>query len=258
MTQSEKLTLLIDYLQKESPTTPRCPAPSSFDEQKTLFRSLVNIRPSAPISDDFLLLQDDYLKTELEKKRLTSLDDLEPLDNGLYLWQGDITTLKVDAIVNAANSSALGCFIPCHNCIDNIIHTVAGVQLRLECDTLMRARGKLLGTGEAIITGAYNLPARFVLHTVGPIVTGRVTQKACEELAACYRSCLALCKAHSISSVAFCCISTGVFHFPNDAAATIAIKTVQEFLKKESLATKVLFNVFKEEDYLIYKKLLKK
>ena len=174
---------------------------------------------------------------------------------GLYLWQGDITTLAVDAIVNAANSAMLGCFVPCHGCIDNAIHSAAGVQLRLECARIMAQQAEE-PTGRAKITRAYNLPCRYVLHTVGPIIDGQVTRQDRELLASCYRSCLELAATYGLKSIAFCCISTGEFHFPNELAAEIAIRTVKAFQQQNPNRMEVIFNVFKDCDYEIYKKLL--
>lgn len=256
MTQDERLVFLIDYLKEERAELSSLKIPSGFGERKTLFRSLVNVREPSPVSDEFLAVQDEYLQSELKRKHITSIDELTEAEPNIYLWKGDITLLKVDAIVNAANSTALGCFIPCHNCIDSIIHTNAGVQLREECDSVMKQRGAPLETGEAIITSAYNLPSRFVIHTVGPIISGAVTQFDRDALAQCYRSCLALCVERGIESIAFCCISTGVFHFPNDEAAMVAALTVRDFMHSNHPDMKVVFNVFKEEDYAIYKRLL--
>lgn len=179
------------------------------------------------------------------------------MQQGLYLWQGDITALRCDAIVNAANSGMTGCYVPNHRCIDNCIHTFAGVQLRLYCEEMMEAQGHAEPTGQAKITPAYNLPCRYVLHTVGPIVGGHLTETHCRQLADCYRSCLSLAAENGLKSVAFCCISTGEFHFPNEKAAEIAVATVKEFLaQKETSVEKVIFNVFKDRDREIYEELL--
>lgn len=188
------------------------------------------------------------------EKGVTDIADLSPIENNIYLRQGDITTLKCGAIVNAANSGMTGCYSPCHNCIDNCIHTFAGVRLRLECDEIMRKQGFEEPTGQAKITSAYNLPCDHVIHTVGPIVQGRLTQKHCDLLASCYNSCLELAVQSGIKSVAFCCISTGVFGFPKKEAAEIAVKTIREFVKSHEI--KVIFNVFGDDDYEIYKGLL--
>ena len=178
------------------------------------------------------------------------------IQNGIYLWQGDITRLCVDAIVNAANSAMLGCFVPCHGCIDNAIHSAAGVKLRLECSHIMENQKTKEPIGKAKITKAYNLPCRYVLHTVGPIICGPVTKQDCDQLSNCYRSCLELAATYQLKSIAFCCISTGEFHFPNQKAAEIAIQTVQDYQKKKQDGLEVIFNVFKDNDYKIYKQLL--
>lgn len=184
------------------------------------------------------------------------MKDLAPLQPGLFLWQGDITTLAADAIVNAANSQLLGCFVPCHNCIDNAIHTYAGVQLRLECAHIMAGQKEAEPTGNAKITKAYCLPCRYVLHTVGPIIHGTVTKTDRELLSSCYRSCLELAATNGLHSVAFCCISTGEFCFPNKLAAEIAIQTVQTWQQENPGKIEVIFNVFKDNDYAIYQRLL--
>lgn len=256
MTQAEKREYLIKELLKESSEYKGIKIPTNEMEQKNLLRSLFNIRMPLPVSDDFISIQDEYLREETRKKGITGLDDLEPIEPDIYLWQGDITTLACDAIVNAANSQMLGCFCPCHGCIDNAIHTLAGVQLRLKCAEIMKKQGHKEETGKAKITPAYNLPCKYVLHTVGPIVGGRLTQQDCDLLASCYRSCLELAEQNAIQSIAFCCISTGEFHFPNDTAARIAIKTVKDFMRHSHSKIKVVFNVFKNTDYEIYRELL--
>ena len=189
----------------------------------------MNIRPPQAETAEFLALQDQFLQQEVAEKGVVLLADLTPVQPQIYLWQGDITRLKVGAIVNAANSQLLGCFHPLHACIDNAIHSQAGVQLRLACAELMAKQGHLEPTGQAKITPAFNLPSAYVLHTVGPIISGALSAKDCELLASCYRSCLELAKQHGIDSVAFCCISTGEFRFPNREAAEIAVKTVKAF-----------------------------
>lgn len=231
--------------------------PDDLQEQEDLFRSIRNVFPAeAELSSEFLALQDVYLQEKLQREPIVSLTDLTPIDAGIFLWQGDITRLAVDAIVNAANSQLLGCFVPHHACIDNAIHSQAGLQLRKACYELMQQQGHLEETGRAKLTPGFNLPAHYVLHTVGPIITGSVRAEQEEELASCYRACLELAAQNGISSVAFCCISTGEFHFPNELAAQIAVKTVREFLTKHPEMT-VIFNVFKDQDLKIYQKLLK-
>lgn len=257
MTQQEKRVYLIKALIKEQPMYFNMQIPSGDKEQKILLRSLFNIRMPNTVSNDFLKIQNEYLKNEISEKGIVSFSDLKPVQNDLYLWQGDITTLECDAVVNAANSQMLGCFHPCHECIDNAIHTFSGVQLRLECAEIMKKQGHPEKTGRAILTQAYNLPSKYIIHTVGPIVKARPTRRDCDLLAACYRSCLELAEKNSIKSIAFCCISTGEFHFPNDAAAEIAIKTVKEFKQHTNSKIKVIFNVFKNIDFKIYRELLK-
>jgi O-acetyl-ADP-ribose deacetylase (regulator of RNase III) len=222
--------------------------PATLEERQRMMRALSNIWEPRNISPEFLTMQDAELVLQREDKGLVSIND-----EGLQLWQGDITRLQVDAIVNAANAQALGCWLPLHNCIDNCIHSAAGIQLRKACADIIQ--GRLLKTGEAFITEGYNLPAKHVIHTVGPIIeTGIPTKEQEEELAQCYRSCLDLAEQNHLESIAFCCISTGVFHFPNERAAEIAIETVRAYPRK-SVQT-VVFNVFLDKDYDIYKELL--
>ena len=219
-------------------------------------RSLMNVRAPMAADETFLAVQDDYLRRELDARGVVRLSDLRPLCGDLYLWQGDITRLQCGAIVNAANAGMTGCYIPCHACIDNCIHTYAGVQLRRDCAEIMAAQGSAEPTGRAKITRAYNLPCDYVLHTVGPIVSGRVTSEDERLLAACYRSCLELAAQHGVQSVAFCCISTGVFRFPNERAAEIAAETVRRYKSETESKVKVIFNVFKDTDRDIYERLL--
>ena len=220
----------------------------------------MNVRPAMPASEEFLSVQNDYLQEVIQSRGITKLSDLSPkiyYDNGnIYLWRGDITTLCVDGIVNAANSGLTGCWQPCHACIDNCIHTFAGIQLRAACDKIIREQGHEEPTGCAKITPAFNLPCRYVLHTVGPIILGALKKKDCELLASCYTSCLNLAAENDLHSIAFCCISTGVFMFPNQRAAEIAVKTVREYRKKYNSGIEVIFNVWKDIDYEIYRKLL--
>ena len=256
MNQSEKRLFLIQSLLNERPSCQKQSISADSERQKVLLRGLMNVRRPARIGAEFLQVQDEYLQGEAAAKGITDIADLAPIQPGLYLWQGDITTLKCDAIVNAANSGMTGCYIPNHRCIDNAIHTYAGVELRLACEELMEQQGYPEPTGQAKITPAFNLPCKYVLHTVGPIINGRVTKKDKELLASCYRSCLELAAENGLESVAFCCISTGEFHFPNELAAEIAVRTVKEFLKKQTSVKKVIFNVFKDLDKAIYEKLL--
>lgn len=255
MTQEERSDFLIRYLLNESEEYGEITVLADQADRRRLLRALMNVRPPRPVSGEFLRVQNGYLQERLAERGVTHIKDLTPVEPGLYLRKGDITTLAVDAIVNAANSQLLGCFSPCHSCIDNAIHTYAGVQLRLECARIMAEQKTEEPAGRAKITSAYNLPSDYVLHTVGPIVYGNVTQKNRTELAGCYRSCLDLAAANGLSSVAFCCISTGEFHFPNKAAAIIAVQTVRKWQQEHSDTVSVIFNVFKEIDYDIYRKI---
>ena len=256
MDQNEKRIFLIQELLKENTAYRDVRIPADTPGQRQLLRGLMNVRMPHDISEEFLRIQDSYLQEETEKKQIVDVDTLEPVQHGIYIWQGDITSLRCDAIVNAANSGMTGCYVPNHRCIDNCIHTFAGVQLRLDCAKIMKKQGHEEPTGKAKITSAYNLPCRYILHTVGPIIGGHVTDRDCALLASCYRSCLELAAENKLESVAFCCISTGEFHFPNDKAAKIAVDTVKEFLEQKTSVKKVIFNVFKDTDRDIYRKLL--
>ena len=256
MNQEERRRFLIKELLREHPSCIHQEIPANADSQKVLLRSLMNVRHPGAISRRFLEVQDAYLQGELEAKKITRLSELSPVREGIYLWRGDITTLECGAIVNAANSGMTGCYQPCHNCIDNCIHTYAGVQLRLKCAEIMALQGFKEPTGQAKITPAYNLPCDYVIHTVGPIVRGKLTRQHCELLKSCYRSCLELADENNVGSIVFCCISTGVFMFPNDRAAEIAVRTVQEYKAETGSKIEVVFNVFKEQDERIYRKLL--
>ena len=257
MNQNERRIFLIQELLKENKRYEDMEIPQDFEEQRALLRALMNVRIAKNIDDEFIKVQDEYLKEEIKRKGIVDIDDLKPIKDGIYLWQGDITTLRCDAIVNAANSGMTGCYVPNHRCIDNCIHSFAGVQLRLECDEIMTKQGYSEPTGQAKITKSYNLPCKYIIHTVGPIINGKLTSKDCDLLESCYKSCLELAVKNNLDSIAFCCISTGEFHFPNDKAAQIAVKTVEEFMKKETSLKKVIFNVFKDMDKEIYRKLLK-
>ena len=275
MTQDERRLYLINELLKER--NEDCEIPDDEKSQKDLLRSLVNIRLPLPVSSEFLQIQNEYLKEVNRERGITDIADLSPvcetggfdtstvlsdrrLSHGgqIYLWQGDITTLKVDAIVNAANSQLLGCFAPLHACIDNCIHTFAGIQLRLACNELMQKQGHEEGTGLCKITPAFNLPSRYVLHTVGPIIYTSVGKREKILLANCYKNCLETASQNQLESVAFCCISTGVFRFPADLAAQIAVETVEKWLAEnpDSSVKKVVFNVFGNKDLEIYQGLL--
>lgn len=256
MNHIEQRHYLIKELLKERPEYAQIEIPNEEQNQKRLLRALMNVRMPLAISDEFLRIQDEYLQEAIRLKHITRLEDLTPVSDGLYLWQGDITTLAVDGIVNAANSQMLGCFFPNHGCIDNVIHTYSGIELRLACAKIMEEQGYDEPTGKAKITPAFNLPCKHVLHTVGPIVSGKLTDHDRELLASCYRSCLELAEANGLQSLAFCCISTGEFHFPNDEAAKIAIDTVQDYRLKTSSKIQVVFNVYKDLGLHLYRRLL--
>ena len=256
MTHEEQRIWLIRELQKEETELSHYSIPKDEQGQKDLLRGLMNIWVPKPLSEEFLRIQDEYLTEENKLKGIKNLADLAPLaiDNRLYLWQGDMTTLKVDGVVNPANSQLLGCWRILHNCLDNLLHSGAGLALRQRCFEIMQAQGHEEPTGKAKITPAYNLPCDYVIHTVGPIVQGRLTEEHSRLLESSYKSCLDIAVQNNVQSVAFCCISTGVFGFPQDKAAQIAVRTVREFRKSHDI--QVIFNVFKEDDHEIYKRLL--
>ena len=258
MNQDERRLFLIEYLLKEDMQLRKVQIPKDVQVQRDLLLSLMNVRMPRPIEDEFLVVQDDYLQQSNIERGITDVCDLQPVasDERLFIWQGDITTLKCDAIVNACNSQMLGCFSPMHSCIDNFIHTYAGVQLRLKMNEIMTKQGREEPTGQAKITRGYNLPAKFILHTVGPIIQWEVTEEDEKMLASCYRECLKLAAENRAESIAFCCLSTGVFRFPQQRAAEIAIKTVKDFLITDTGIKQVIFNVFKNEDLEIYNGIL--
>lgn len=249
-----RLDYLIEYLLKEDPQYSEMEIPSDLQGKRDLFRALRNVRWPKPVSEEFLRLQDEELQAQLKEKGVVELPDVP-----MQIWQGDVTRLKVDAIVNAANSQMLGCFHPLHKCIDNAIHSAAGVQLREECHRLMLQQGREEPTGQAKITKAYNLPCKYVIHTVGPIIpNGIPTEFQKEQLASCYRSIMACADENHLESIAFCCISTGEFRFPNQLAAEIAVQTVKDYLTTHPNCSvkQVVFNVFKDVDRDIYQRLL--
>lgn len=256
MMQTERRVFLIRELLREQSQYSNIKIPANEQEQRNMLRSLFNIRMPAPVSKTFLEVQNAYLQEEIRRKGITEFSRLHPIQDGIYLWQGDITTLRCDAVVNAANSQMLGCFCPNHGCIDNAIHTFAGVQLRLACAEQMKQQGHEEDTGKAKITPAFNLPCSYVIHTVGPIVQGWLTVKDQELLASCYRSCLELAEKNKLKNIAFCCISTGEFHFPNKKAAQIAIQTAKDYKARTNSKMEAIFNVFKEIDFNIYRELL--
>ena len=261
MNQDERRQFLIRTLLDERPDAEEVKIPGGRDQQKMLLRGLMNVREASPIREAFRRVQDEYLKEENARRGIVELSSLTPAEGDLYLWRGDITRLDCGAIVNAANSGMTGCYQPCHNCIDNCIHTYAGIQLRNYCAEIMRRQGYAEPPGQAKLTPAFNLPCRYVIHTVGPIVEGRLTARHEALLASCYRSCLDTAAENGIDSIAFCCISTGVFMFPNERAAEIAVRTVRQWKAEhkksaDSGEIKVIFNVFKEKDEQIYRRLL--
>ena len=260
----EKLDYLIKYLLNENNSIKINEMPSDEINKKKLYRSLCNIRDPLPISQEYIQIENEYLQEELQRKNITKIENIKTINeifsqinlkckSQICLWKGDITTLKVEAIVNAANSRGLGCFIALHNCIDNQINSNAGVSLRLECNEIMRTKKYHLETSEAIITKGYNLPAKYVIHTVGPIIYENVTEKEILKLKKCYINSLELAKENNIKTIAFPCISTGEFRFPKDIASKTAIEAIKEYLEtNEKYFEKIIFNVFSEEDYKIY------
>ena len=258
MTQDQRSLYLIKTLLAEQTRYGNFEIPHNREEQWQLLRALMNVRPAMQADAAFLSIQDEYLTELINERGMTDVDELPAVstDARLIIWRGDITALKIDAIVNAANSKMEGCFLPCHNCIDNCIHTFSGIQLRLMCHELMVKQGFEEPTGVAKITPGFNLPAKYILHTVGPIITNALTDEYCRLLASCYTSCLALAAQNGCRSVAFCCISTGVFRFPQDKAAQIAVKTVKGYLNKNTSIKRVIFNVFTQTDEDIYRRLL--
>lgn len=259
MSQEERMDYLINALCEEKPEYQNLK--TEKEERRRILRSLMNVRMPKSASLEFLQVQDDFLKQEAALKGIVTLDDIPTIAkqynalggdaDRISIWQGDITRLGVDGIVNAANAQMLGCFYPCHGCIDNAIHSSAGIELREECFRIMTVQGYEEPTGQAKITKGYNLPCKYILHTVGPIIQGLVTEKDSMLLQSCYESCLKMAEENKLQSIAFCCISTGEFRFPNDTAAQIAVRTVKEYLKNSSLK-RVIFNVFKDCDLKEY------
>lgn len=256
MRKEKIVDALINYFINEDKRFLNYEIPNNYSDKRLFLRGIINLREPKPISEDILKLEDELLQLELNDKKITDINNIEPLDNHLCLWQGDITTLKIDAIVNAANSAMLGCFIPNHHCIDNAIHTFAGIRLRLECNQIIH--GKELETGEAQITKAYNLPSNYVIHTVGPIIQDELTAKDISDLKNCYINCLNLARKNNIKTIAFPAISTGIFHFPKEKASEIAVTTVKNYLRQyPNYFDKIVFNVFTKEDKEYYDRLLK-
>lgn len=259
MTQNERLAYLVEEFKTDSVRYKDLTTPSDTEGKRQLLRSLMNIRMPGEMDESVLKIQDDYLQERIRENGIVELSDIPEIRDGISIWQGDITRLRVDAIVNAANSQMLGCFVPMHTCIDNCIHTFAGVQLRAECNRQMKKMRARYGrdyeqpTAVPMLTDAYNLPAKKVVHIVGPIVQDKLTPELEKDLADCYTNTLELCAENDLRSVAFCCISTGVFHFPNKRAAEIAVHTVRKWLEAHpGEVDRVIFNVFKEEDREYY------
>ena len=265
----KKLDFMIDYLLKENKEISIDKLPTDIEGKKNLWRSLCNIREAKSISKEYLKIEREYLQEELKNKGITNIQDIKTIadtikevnienKDKICLWRGDITTLKIDAIVNAANSQGLGCFVPCHKCIDNQINTFAGVELRNECNKIMKEKDYFLHTGKAFITKGYNLPSNYIIHTVGPIIYTEVTEKEEIQLVNCYTSSLELAVKNGIRTIAFPCISTGEFRFPKEDACKLSILAVENFLKDHSKDfDKIVFNVYGEEDYAIYERNIK-
>ena len=272
--QNERLDYLLREFKEDSVRYRDLEVSGDYTEKRMALRSLMNIRMPGEMAEEVVRVQDEFLSEEAEEKGIVTLDEIpdiakqygsrHPFADKISIWQGDITRLQVGAIVNAANSQMLGCFVPCHRCIDNAIHSAAGIKLREECSHYMKRRKMQYGsryeepTGQAVLTKGYNLPAKYVIHTVGPIVGGRLTQALRDDLRNCYRNVLQCCVENQIRSVAFCCISTGEFHFPNDEAAKIAVETVTDFLKEHGEEfDRIILNVFKDIDRELYEEELK-
>ena len=263
MTQEQRLDTLVEAFKADSVQYKDLQTPADTEGKRRILRSLMNIRMPKNLDDSVLTVQDEYLRERVLENGIVTLSEIPVIRNGMSIWQGDITRLAVDAIVNAANSQMLGCFVPMHTCIDNCIHTFAGVQLRAECNRQMNQLRIRYGkdyeqpTAVPMLTDGYNLPAKKIIHIVGPIVEERLTSALEKDLADCYRNTLDLCAENGLRSVAFCCISTGVFHFPNKRAAGIAVSTVDSWLSQHPGAIeRVIFNVFKDEDKKYYEELI--
>lgn len=256
MTKEQLVDKLLDYFIHEDKRFLNYKIPTDYNEKRIFLRGIINLRLPLPIKEDLLKLEDELLQLELHEKKITDVKDIKTLEGKLAIWLGDITTLKIDAIVNACNSTLLGCFTPNHSCIDNAIHTYAGIRLRLACNEIMKGKEEKIGLAK--ITSAYNLPSAYVIHTVGPCLTHSLTEKEKQELRSCYLSCLELARINNIRTIAFPSISTGIFHFPKDEASKIAVNTVKEYLKKyPNSFDKIIFNVFIKEDLHYYERLFK-
>ena len=273
VTQEDRLDYLLQEFKEDSGQYKDLETNDDYQNKRMMLRSLMNIRMPRKMSEDIVKVQDEFLLLEAKEKGIVTLSDIKtvkeqygsrhPYGDKISIWQGDITRLAVGAIVNAANSQMLGCFVPCHKCIDNAIHSAAGIELRAECSHKMNQRRIKFGsqyeepTGQAMITKGYNLPAQYVIHTVGPIVAYSLTEELRQDLRNCYKNVLKCCIDNKIRSVAFCCISTGEFHFPNDEAARTAVETVTSILNDyENEFDRIIFNVFKDLDKKYYEELL--
>ena len=264
MTQEQRLDYLVEEFKTDSVQYKELETPKDTEGKRRILRSLMNIRMPRKMDKAVLSVQDEYLQERVRENGIVELDDIPMIRDRMSIWQGDITRPAVDAIVNAANSQMLGCFVPMHTCIDNCIHTFAGVELRAECSRQMNQLRLKYGkdyeqpTAVPMLTDAYNLPAKKVIHVVGPIVRYELTPELEKDLADCYRNTLDMCLEHDLKSVAFCCISTGVFHFPNKQAAEIAVSTVDSWLSQHpGTMERVIFNVFKDEDKTYYEELIR-
>ena len=255
-TQNARLNYLVEEFKEDSVQYKDLQTPKDTEGKRRILRSLMNVRMPRKMDEAVLAVQDEYLQERIRENGIVEPAAIHIIRDRMSIWQGDITRLAVDAIVNAANSQMLGCFVPMHTCIDNIIHSKAGLSLRFKCNCIMRAQGHEEPTGKAKITPAYNLPCKYVIHTVGPIVQGSLTKRHEELLASCYRSCLDIAEENNVESIALCCISTGVFMFPNQRAAEIAVDTVKAWLAETGSQMKVVFNVYKDLDLEIYSELL--
>ena len=270
MKQEERLDYLIEEFKQDSGRYRSLQTPDDMESKRRVLRSLMNIRMPGIMPADVLQVQDEYLQERIRENGIVKIDDLPTIAemgsshdhaDRISIWKGDITRLAADAIVNAANSQMLGCFIPNHHCIDNCIHTFAGIQLREECSRHMSMLREKYGpdyeqpTAKPMLTDGYNLPSKNVIHIVGPIVEGGLTDELEQDLAACYINVLDMCFDNDLRSVAFCCISTGVFHFPNERAAEIAVRTVTDWLSEhEGSMDRVIFNVFNDRDRSYYER----
>lgn len=253
MNKEELLLKIIEYLIQENNYDVK--VPNSYESLKKLYKTLVNIRLLKPINEEILKLEDEYLSLELKDKKIVEASSLSEIEDNLILWQGDITTLKCDVIVNAGNKDGLGCFNPSHVCVDNVIHTNAGMRLRLECNEILK--GKELSAGEIIICNAYNLPSKKVITTVGPEILNEVTKQNELDLSNCYKNSLEYAIKNGYNSIAFPSISTGLFGYPINKAKIVAYNSVKEVLSKYKTNIKIIFNVFSESDYNEYRKLFK-